>query len=122
MEQRPGPVAEFSFVVIREKTKPGCPVVVLFVFGKSVQFKYASRLTVRDFVSIFSTKDAHKELWRTRYVPLETVGPGMDDSNVSILLEENMSRASKMPLKGVETLRWPRVYPDVFFCEYASPL
>lgn len=88
--------------IVRHKSKAGCPVVVLFVYGKTGSnqlHECASRISARNFVSFFSTKDAHNTMWKALHQLTVTPGDKLDASN------------SLLPLVNTTSLLWPHIYP-----------
>ena len=88
--------------IVRDTVKPGRPVVVLFVYGKTGPLQLhecASQISAINFVSFFSTKDAHNSMWRAFY-------------HLEILPEEELDVSkSQLPLVNTTPLLWPHIYP-----------
>ena len=74
-------------------------ILVFFVYGLAPlggRHELASRVTAIKFVSVFSTKDAHTQIWNA--------GEAFDQSLMYSRVEEREATACKLPFVGVDYL------------------
>lgn len=98
----------FSIRIVRED-KPGRPVRIFLVRDDAVRggrsVERADRIAARMFVSVFSTKDANRQIWNAA----EFSQPGVWYS----AREVETATCVRLPIVGADMAIWPAVFPDL---------
>ena len=101
----------FSIRVVRENS-PGRPVRIFLVRDEMIRggraAQRADRIAVRFFVSVFSTKDVHRQVWKAAEF-------SEDDRPSSVYHAREVEAATRvlLPIVGANCAMWPAVFPDL---------
>ena len=100
----------YTLIVVRDDS-PGRPVRILLVGDDEIRaglgvVQRAYRISASAFVSVFSTKDAHRQIWRARE---------MSNTLREFVPARDVARAmpTPLPVVGVCMSMWPSVLPDL---------
>jgi hypothetical protein len=98
----------FSIRIVRED-KPGRPVRIFLVRDDAVRggrsVERADRIAARIFVSVFCTKDANRQIWKSA----EFSNPGVWYH----AREVEAATCVRLPIVGQDVSIWPAVFPDL---------
>ena len=98
----------FSIRIVRED-KPGRPVRIFLVRDDAVRggvsVERADRIAARSFVSVFCTKDANRQVWKSA-----------EFSKAGVWYHAREVEAAtcvRLPIVGQDVSIWPAVFPDL---------
>lgn len=97
----------FSIRIVREN-KPGRPILVFLVLDEQAKpgvgmVVRASRVSARNFVSIFSSKDVHRQVWKAVHLGRPCLTGRRSRMNALPM---------PLPLADKEMCVWPLVFPE----------
>lgn len=100
----------FSIRIVRDN-KPGRPILVFLVLDEQAMpgvgmVARASRVSARNFVSVFCTKDVHRQVWKAVHLGQPSFVQAARRERINAL-------PTPLPVANKEMCVWPLVFPEM---------